>query len=40
MPSSDITTIRMDEKILKEIKKEFAGDIWFIENGVTEKKIY
>ena len=38
MPSSDITTIRMDEKILKDIKKEFPGDIWFIENGATEKR--
>ena len=38
MPNSDITTIRMDEKILKDIKKEFPGDIWFIENGATEKR--
>ena len=38
MPSSNITTIRMDEKILKDIKKEFPGDIWFIENGATEKR--
>ncbi|MGD1834713.1 MAG: transcription elongation factor NusA [Nitrososphaeraceae archaeon] len=38
MPNSDITAIRMNNEIIKDIKKEFPGDIWFIENGATEKR--
>ena len=38
LPKSDISTLRSDNDLLNKIKKEFNGNVWFVENGATERR--
>ena len=38
LPKSDISTLRSDNDLLNEIKKEFNGNVWFVESGATERR--
>ena len=38
LPASDISTLRSDNELLNKIKKEFNQNVWFVENGATEKR--
>ena len=38
LPASDISTLRADNELANRIKKEFNQNVWFVENGATEKR--
>ena len=38
LPKSDISTLRSDNDLLNKIKKEFNGNVWFVESGATERR--
>ena len=38
LPASDISTLRADKELSNRIKKEFNHNVWFVENGATEKR--
>ena len=36
--TSDISTLRSDNELLNNIKKEFNDNVWFVESGASERR--